>query len=85
MNKIDRVNRNLMEAYGIEISETSKDNLEFIRDNYLSRKADILSSSTLQEAVRNPQYVKAVMISEAAKVILREIAPSRTRNRRRKK
>lgn len=85
MRKIERMNETLRTLYGIELSESSVENLIFVHRNYMDRRAEILRHGTLQEANLNPEYVKAVMISETANMILREIAPRRTRRRKKSK
>lgn len=81
--KIAIMNEHLETRFGITIDTSSTELLEFVRQNYADRKNDILRRYTLSEASSMEDYVKAVMVSEAAGMFLREIAPTRTKPRKR--
>jgi hypothetical protein len=72
----------LNQLYGIRIDWDSPDShLESVLNNYEDRKALVVSEG--YTAMTGPEYGKAVLISEAIRTYLREIAPLRRKTTRR--
>lgn len=73
----------LGQLYGIRIDwDQPEEYLESVLLNYEQKKALVLSEGVA--AVTSPEYGKAVLIAEAIRTYLREIAPARKKNNRSK-
>lgn len=82
MKKIEPLNRILEERFGLRLSAGTPDYLMDVRDLYDAKRRTLLSQ--LGESARSrPEYVKAVLLSEAARLLLREIAPKRRKKQKR--
>lgn len=76
LKKIEPLNRILEQRFGLRLSAGDADHLVDVRNLYDAKRRSILSQ--LGETARtHPEYVKAVLLSEAARLLLREIAPKR--------
>lgn len=76
LKKIEPINRILEQRFGLRLGPVSADHLVDVRDHYDAKRRDLLAR--LGETARaRPDYVKAVLLSEAARLLLREIAPKR--------
>lgn len=74
----------LNQLYGIRIDwNSSEAHLTSVLEHYEERKAAVLREGVV--AMTHPDYTKSILISEAIRIYLREIAPSRKRKTRRVK
>lgn len=79
--KIVRLAEQLEKRYGLNLPLASLDYLRMVHEHYLGKRQFILSQRGVAEALERDDYNKAVLISEAISIILREISPERTRKR----
>lgn len=75
-----RINEELERRYGLNLPYV-REHLIMVRDHYVGKRQHILTQKHITEAQIDNDYIKAVLISEAANLILREISPERTRKR----
>ena len=78
-----RVNKLLENRYNLSLDGSDRDHLAFVIENYEAKKDFILRQQGEIKAYTNPEYSKAVLISEAAKILLQEIAPKRRKRNKR--
>ncbi|RYD68259.1 MAG: hypothetical protein EOP83_01200 [Verrucomicrobiaceae bacterium] len=53
-----------------------------IRNLYETKRKVFLATMGEAEAMKSPNYAKAVLISEAVRILIREIAPKRLKKRK---
>jgi hypothetical protein len=82
LKKIEPINRLLESRFGIRITSASLDHLVEVRNHYDAKRNHLLSALGEAQAMLTPEYAKAVLISEAVRLIIREIAPKRIKKRR---
>lgn len=76
LRKIEPINRILEQRFGLRFDPVSVDHLVDVCDNYDAKRRALLDR--LGEMAREcPDYTKAFLLSEAARLLLREIAPKR--------
>lgn len=81
-HKLAKLEELLSQLYGIKIDwDAPEAYLESVLANYESRKALVLSEAVY--GMTSPEYAKAVLIAEAIRTYLREIAPARRKKNRR--
>lgn len=83
MNKSTKLNEMLKARYELDLLEGRliPSHLEAIVEHY-EQKRDILKETLSESLVHSSsEYTKAYLISEAAKMILREIKPKRTKRK----
>lgn len=80
-SKVVRLTEQLEKKYGLSLSVDSVDHLMAVREHYIGKRNFILSQRGVAGALESKDYSKAVLISEAISLILREIGPTRTRKR----
>jgi hypothetical protein len=85
MRKVVRLNEHLERRFGLLLDLDSVDHLTMVKEHYDQKRGLILSRYGIFEALNREDYAKAVMISEAIAMFLREIAPKRTKPRTRRK
>lgn len=75
MNSCDKLNAILRDRYEIDlmVEPISHDHIRSVYEHY----SDQLAMARANHLMESTQYSKAYLISEAAKMILREIAPKR--------
>jgi len=79
--KIEPINRLLESRYGIRVDSNDADHLVLVMNHYDDRRK--LFIRTMGEtAYQNSEYRKSYLISEAARILLREIAPKRIKKRK---
>lgn len=83
MRKMARLNEHLETRYGLKLGLDSIEHLKLVQEHYRAKRDFILSHFGLAESLRREDYAKAVLISEAIGLFLREIAPTRTKPRTR--
>lgn len=84
MRKVSRLNEHLEKRFGLSLDLDSRDHLLIVQEHYRQKRQFILTHYGLTEALSREDYAKAVMISEAISLFLREISPARTIKRTRK-
>lgn len=81
--KVATLNERLSHQYGIEVNFSSDvTHLKRVLEHYDTKRAFLLNESGEVFALSNPEYAKAVLISEAVRMYLREIAPKRIRRKK---
>ncbi len=81
LKKIEPINRLLESRYGIQVSVSSFDHLVDVREIYDAKRDLFIATLGEAQAMQTPEYTKAVLISEAVRVLLREIAPKRLKRK----
>lgn len=62
--------------FGVSLRSGSDEHLQGVREHYLGKRAFLLREKGPAGTLRNESYAKAVLISEAARMmVLREIMP----------
>jgi hypothetical protein len=84
IRKVTRLNEHLDRRFGITLNLESIDYLRLVEEHYRSNRDFIIARYGLAESLDREDYAKAVLISEAIGMFLREIAPIRTKPRTRK-
>ena len=85
LRKMSRLNEHLERRFGIVLDLDSVEHLKLVQEHYRSKREFILSQYGVAESLKRQDYAKAVLISEAIGLFLREIAPKRTKPRTRRK
>lgn len=80
--KIEPINRLLESRYGIRVELGSFEHLLSVRDLYDSKRQQFIATLGEAQALQTAEYNKAVLISEAVRLLLREIAPRRIKRKR---
>lgn len=82
--KVARLNEHLAKRFGLTLDLDDVEHLRRVKEHYDAKRRLLLSLHGLSESLDQEEYAKAVMISEAIAMFLREIAPTRTKPRTRK-
>ena len=83
VRKLAPLNERLARQYGVSIDMgTDLDHLRYILEHYMAKREVILAEQGEVSAMLDSDYAKAVLISETVRLFLREIAPKRTRKKR---
>ena len=85
MRKVSRLNESLNARFGLRLDLKSLDHLREVHEHYRSKREFLIAKHGYAEAFVMEDYAKAVMISEAIALMLREIAPNRLKPRTRRK
>jgi hypothetical protein len=85
MRKVSRLNENLQSRFGISLDLKSTDHLVEVHAHYSAKRDFLLAKHGYADAFVMEDYAKAVMISEAIALLLREISPARLKPRTRRK
>ncbi len=80
--RIEPINRLLESRYGIRVEMGSFEHLLSVRDLYDSKRQQYIATLGEAQALQTAEYNKAVLISEAVRLLLREIAPRRIKRKR---
>jgi len=84
IKKLAPLRERLIRNHGVELDLASDaEHLHTVLDHYSSKK-DFIFSQKGSSAYSDPNYAKAVLISETVRLLLREIAPKRSRKKRNK-
>lgn len=78
-----KLNALLSERYGIVLPDDDMAHLEDVMAHYADRRRIMLVTEG-EMAIRSEEWSKALLIDEAARAMLREIAPKRRRKRKNK-
>jgi len=78
-NQLKRINRYLQENFGYTINMESidSDRVNSTLKKVLARQAQIANETNVKDYHKIPEYNKTVMVAEALKILLKEIAPKR--------
>lgn len=82
LKKIEPINAVLESRFGVRVEMGTFEHLVDVRELYESKRRVYLVTLGEAQAMRNPEYAKAVLISEAVHVLLKEIAPKRIKRNR---
>jgi hypothetical protein len=84
MNKSSKLNKVLKERYQLDLLEgrVMPSHIQAVAEYYLEKKSFLQRTLTESQLNISPDYAKAYLISEAALMILREIAPKRMPKRK---
>lgn len=82
LKKIEPINTLLESRFGVRVEFGTFEHLVDVRNLYESKRKVFLATLGEAAAMRNPDYAKAVLISEAVHLLLKEIAPKRIRKRK---
>jgi len=86
MSSYNQINDVLRSRFGVEINfSCNLDDLCDLMEHYVDRRELIVNSMGNDAAIRNADYAKSHLISEAVRMYLREIAPKRLNKTKRKK
>ncbi len=78
-NQLKRINRYLQENFGYTINMESidSDRVNSTLKKVLARQSQIANETNVKDYHKIPEYNKTVMVAEALKILLKEIAPKR--------
>jgi hypothetical protein len=80
--KLSRLNDLLCQLYGLRIDYSNSDeHLRQVFEHYRAMRRSLMQEHGIAGLQSNPQYAKAVLISESVNIYLREIAPKRSRKK----
>lgn len=82
LKKIEPINALLESRFGVRVEMSTFEHLVDVRNLYESKRKMYLATMGEAQAMQNPDYAKAVLISEAVHLLLKEIAPKRIRKRK---
>lgn len=82
LKKIEPINRLLESRFGLRVEMAPFEHLFDVREHYEAKRKLYLQTLGESAALQNPEYAKAVLISEAIRLLLREIAPKRLKRRK---
>lgn len=82
LKKIEPINRLLESRFGLQVGLSSFEHLVEIREHYDAKRRLMIKTMGEAQAMRSPEYAKAILISEAVRLMLREIAPKRVKRTR---
>jgi hypothetical protein len=84
IRKLTPLNERLARQYGVSLDlATDVDHLRYILEHYTAKREVILAQKGETAGMQDPDYAKAVLISETVRLFLREIAPKRSRKKKR--
>jgi hypothetical protein len=78
-SQLKKINKYLLENFGYTINMGSVDSekVNSTLNKVLARQAQIANETNVKDYHKIPEYNKTVMVAEALKILLREIAPKR--------
>jgi hypothetical protein len=82
LKKIEPINRLLESRFGLRIEMAEFEHLVGVREHYDAKRDLYLRTMGEAAAMQTPEYQKAVLISEAVRLLLQEICPKRIRRKR---
>lgn len=82
LKKIEPLNALLESRFGVRVEMSTFEHLVDIRNLYETKRKVFLATMGEAEAMKSPNYAKAVLISEAVRILIREIAPKRLKKRK---
>jgi len=85
LSGVDAALRMMESRYGLVLDTHDIDHLRDVERHYRAKRAALLWECGEAGAMKNADYAKAVLISEVARLALREIAPKRRKTRKDRK
>lgn len=82
LKKIEPLNKLLESRFGLRIESEDFGHLFDVRSHYESKRQMLIVQLGEAQAMKSSEYAKAVLISEAIGLLLREIAPKRIRKKK---
>lgn len=82
LRKIEPLNKLLESRFGVRIEAGSFEHFVAVREHYDEKRQRFIETMGESQALSTPEYAKCVLITEAARILLREIAPKRVRRRK---
>ena len=78
-SQLKKINQYLLENFGYTINMESidSDRVNSTLKKVLARQAQIANETNVKDYHKIPEYNKTVMVAEALKILLKEIAPKR--------
>lgn len=76
------IGREVEGRYGLPLDHRDRAHLADVAEHYAWRRDALLREHGEAGAMRQPSYAKAVLVCEAARLMLREIEPRRRRKKR---
>jgi hypothetical protein len=83
LRKIDPINRLLESRFGLRVDGGSVEHLLDVLHLYDGKRDVLIKTLGEAQAIKTSEYAKAVLISEAVRMMIREIAPKRLQKRKR--
>jgi hypothetical protein len=85
IKKVMPLTERLSRQYGLTLNlRADNDHLRSVLEHYVAKRELMLNTQGEANAIKNPNYCKAVLISETVRLFLREIAPKRLSRRTKK-
>jgi hypothetical protein len=83
IRKTTPLNEHLSRQFGVSVDLASdNDHLRQVLGHYSVKRDFILEHQGEADALQDPDYAKAVLITEMVRMLLREIAPKRSRRKK---
>lgn len=82
LKRVAPIREQLSRRFDLDLSFNSVDHVADVHRIYTDRREIILHQHGISESLKRDDYAKAVMISEAAAMMLREIAPKRIKKKK---
>jgi hypothetical protein len=84
LKKIEAINAVLEFQHGVRIHAADLNHFQTMMEHYKQRRGMLIETMGFDQAIQTSEYKKAYLICEAARIVLREIAPRRTKKSRSK-
>jgi hypothetical protein len=81
--KSDVLNGLIERRFGFRLDAACPEHLRDVAEHYQDKRRLLLWQLGEADALKHPDYAKAVLVSEAASTMLREIAPRRRKRTKR--
>jgi hypothetical protein len=82
LNKIEPINTLLESRFGLRVEPSTFEHLVDVREHYDAKRRKFVETMGEAAAMANPEYAKCVLITEAVRLLLKEIAPKRLRKKK---
>jgi hypothetical protein len=79
---IAKINRLLESRFGLRIHPGTVEHWREVMEHYDSKRRLFLATTSESAALADPDYAKAVLISEGVRQVLKEVKPKRRRKRK---
>jgi hypothetical protein len=82
LKKIEPINTLLESRFGIRVDAGTFEHLIDVREHYDAKRRRFVETMGEAAALATPEYAKCVLITEAVRLLLKEIAPKRARKKK---
>ena len=82
LKKIEPINTLLEGRFGLRVDGGSFEHLIDVREHYDAKRRRFIETMGEAAALTSPEYAKCVLITEAVRLLLKEIAPKRLRKKK---